>query len=364
VNERQILMLGTAPGARSGIATLVQAYAANGLFQRWNAIYLPTHRDGGRAGKLALALGAWLDVMSRLVAGRVALLHIHLASFASFWRKALFMLPAHLLRVPYVLHVHGGAFGDFYDAQSEPARAFIRQRLRGAARVIARSPAQRDALSAIEPAARIDVIPNPVEIPAWQAGLEASPPTVLFLGMLLERKGLKDLLHAWPAVIAAIPDARLVLAGAGDVAEAERLVDELRIEHSVRIAGWVESSAKEDLLRRAWVACLPSHVEALPMAVLEALAAGVPVVATRVGGIPFAVQHLRQGLLVAAGDVGELARSLALVLENAARRKAMGRAGRERAILEFSSEVIVPRLEAIWRDLAPRQEFRARAPAA
>ena len=68
--------------------------------------------------------------------------------------------------------------------------------------------------------------------------------------------------------------------GVGTIADVWRLIGELGIERSVRIEGWVEGDAKERLLRHAWVAALPSHVEALPMAVLEALASGVPVVAT------------------------------------------------------------------------------------
>src|SRR5262245_20863869 len=115
-------MIGTAPRAKSGIAAVVQAYAGHGLFQRWNVVYLATHRSGGHIGKLAIASGAWVDLLGRLAAGRVALLHIHLASHASFWRKLFFMLPAHVLDVPYILHVHGGAFVEFYRSQLEIKR--------------------------------------------------------------------------------------------------------------------------------------------------------------------------------------------------------------------------------------------------
>src|SRR6185436_1333367 len=112
------------------------------------------------------------------------------------------------------------------------------------------------------------------------------------------------------------------------------------------------------------VLVLPSHVEALPMVVLEALAAGVPVVATRVGGIPAAVEDGRSGLLVAPRDVAALSRALVSLITDGATRKAMGRAARERAAVGFSSEVIVPRIEAVWREIAPQQETRARVRAA
>ena len=357
-------MLGTAGGAQSGIASVVEVYAAHGLFQRWDADYVPTHSQGNGFHKLMIAAGAGLELSRLLAVGRVALIHAHVASYASFWRKTLLILPARLMGVPYVLHVHGGAFVDFFERQSAIGRKAIRFMLRGAARVIALSSEWRDALARIEPEARIEVIPNPVEIPPWQAMLDHRPPNVLFLGMVLERKGIHDLLRAWPDVIAAVPDAQLIVAGAGEVDEAQRASRELSIESSVRFKGWVEGDAKESLLRRAWLTALPSHVDALPMALLESLAAGVPVVASRVGGIPSVVENERHGLLVAPRDEAALSRALIALLIHDPLRKAAGRAARDRAVREFSSEVVVPRIEALWRDLAPRQEIRTRASAA
>ena len=356
-------MLGTAPGMRSGIASVVQTYAAHGLFQRWDAVYVPTHRDGNAVDKATIASGAWLDLATRIATGHVALLHAHLASNASFWRKALLILPARVMRVPYVLHLHGGAFIEFYERQAGPAKAFIRSMLADAARVIALSDEWREAIARIEPRARIEVIPNPVEVPAWQASLETRPPTVLFLGMLLERKGVADLLRAWPAVLAAVPDARLVLAGSGEIDAARAMANDLGIASSVAIEGWVEGEARERVMRKAWVLALPSHVEALPMAVLESLAAGVPVVASRVGGVPALVEDERHGLLVDARDVPGIARALQRILTDLPLRKAMGRSARDRAVTEFSSELIVPRVEALWREIAPAQEIHTRVTA-
>jgi glycosyltransferase involved in cell wall biosynthesis len=353
-------MLGTAPGMPSGIASLVEVYRAHGLFDRWNVEYVETHREGDHGAKVAVAFHAWIRAMGRVLTGRVALLHIHLASYASFWRKTLFALPARAFGVPYVLHVHGGHFADFYRAQGDFARRVIRFVLRHAERVVALSPEWRGTLESIEPASRITIVPNPVTVPAWHAPLDEAPPTALFLGVLVARKGLLDLLNAWVAVRDAIPDARLVIAGSGDIARTTELAREIGVADSVRITGWVEGDAKQALLRRAWVLALPSHAEALPMAVLEALAAGIPVVATRVGGIPAAVEEGRNGLLVPPRDRGALAGALIRVLSDAQLRKGMGAAARERAMAEFSADVAVPSLEAIWRDIAPHQEASPR----
>jgi glycosyltransferase involved in cell wall biosynthesis len=359
-----IVMIGTAPGGASGVATVVETYAAHGLFQRWDAVYLPTHRGGRQARKVLIALGAWMEFMARLAHGRVALLHVHLASNASFWRKALFILPAQLFRIGYVLQVHGGGFAEFHASRLPLTRSLIRYVLRHAERVIAVSPEWRDALAAIEPASRIEIVPNPVEVPPWQAGLEARPPSVVFLGVLCERKGVYDLLHAWPAVVKTVSDARLVLCGPGELESVRALARELGIEPSVHVAGWVAGEAKESLVRSAWAVVLPSHVEALPMAILEALAAGVPVVATRVGGVPSAVENGKQGFLVTPHDVPALSRALGRVLAETPLRKAMGRAARARAVTEFSAEVVVPRIEALWRQIVPAQEIRTRIRAA
>ena len=355
----KIVMIGTAPGGAGGVAAVVETYAAHGLFQRWDAVYLPTHRSGSKAQKSLVALAAWADFMARLALGRVALLHVHLASNASFWRKASFILPALALRVGYVLHVHGGDFIGFYRGRGGLARALIRFLLRHAERVIALSPQWREELAGLEPSSRIVVIPNPVEVPAWQASLAEAPPVVLFLGELRERKGVHDLLRAWPGVLETAPGARLALCGAGSADEILALARSLGVESSVRLLGWIEGEVKEALLRKAWMLALPSHVEALPMAVLEALAAGVPVVATRVGGIPAAVEDGRSGLLIAPRDVGALSAALASLICDGATRTAMGRAARERAVVDFSSEVIVPRIEALWREIVPQQETRA-----
>jgi len=344
---RRIVMIGSAFEVRGGVSAMARVCAEHGLFARRDVAYVATHCDGSALDKARRALRSWLAFTGMLLRGRVALLHVHLNSDASFWRKALFVVPAILFGVPYVLQVHCGAFPEFYRARCSPwAQRFVRWLLRRARAVVALSEASRQSLTFIDPGLEVTVIPNPVEIPAWRAPLIEGPPTVLFLGMVREAKGAFDLLRAWPAVREAVPDARLVLGGAGDLERAREIAREHG--YALETPGWVLGEEKSRLMRRAWVLALPSRWEAMPMAVLEAMAAGVPVVASRVGGIPGVVVDGATGLLVEPRDVNALGEALARLLGDAAERQAMGRAGRERAVAHFSADVVIPRLEAVW----------------
>lgn len=343
----RIVMIGSAFEVRGGVSAMARVCAAQGLFERREVTYIASHCDGTWRDKALQAWRAWLAFMGLLLRGRVALVHAHLNSDASFWRKSLFVVPALFFNVPCVLQVHCGAFPEFYRERCSPlAQRFVRWLLRRARAVVLLSEASRQALGLIDPRLEVLVIPNPVQIPPWQATLCEGPPTVLFLGMIKEAKGAFDLLRAWPAVREAIPDARLVLGGAGEVERARQLAREHGFP--VDTPGWVLGEEKAGLVRRAWALALPSHWEAMPMAVLEAMAAGVPVVASRVGGIPGVVVDGRTGLLVEPRNVTALGEALARILADGGERRRMGLAARERALECFSAEVVVPRLEALW----------------
>jgi glycosyltransferase involved in cell wall biosynthesis len=341
-----IVMLGSALDVRGGVSAMAQVCVDHGLFRRWDAAYLASHCDGTPARKAGQALRAWLRYMAWLLTGRVSLLHAHLNSDASFWRKALFVVPTALLGVPFVLQVHCGRFPAFA-AAAPRTRRLVAWMFRRARAVLALSREAAGELAAIEPAARIEVLPNPVSIPAWRAPLDGAP-SALFMGMLTAAKGVHDLLEAWALVVKSLPGARLVLAGAGDIEGVRGRARELGIEHALATPGWVTGEAKAQLLREASVFVLPSHWEAMPMSILEAMAAGVPVVATQVGGVPTLVEPGRTGFLVAPRDPRALAEALVAVLAEPARRTALGANARDKASTGFSAEVVVPRIEAVW----------------
>jgi glycosyltransferase involved in cell wall biosynthesis len=197
----------------------------------------------------------------------------------------------------------------------------------------------------------VTVVPNSVPLPPAPDRAAEEPGRVLFLGQLERRKGVYELLEAFAALLPAFPAARLVLGGQGEVAQLRRRAAELGIEGRVVLLGWIDGPEKQAELARAAVFCLPSHAEGLPMAMLEAMAAGKPVVVTPVGGILDAVQHGANGLLVAPGQVAQLAGALGRLLGDAGLRRRLGQAARATIAARFDAAVVSGRISDIYREL-------------
>lgn len=197
---------------------------------------------------------------------------------------------------------------------------------------------------------RVHVIPNgiplqrfePGDAPeglAEQLGLSGDGPVVTIVGRLTPWKGHRVLLRAWPEVIARVPEARLLVVG--EVAfweeryegELRALAEELGVAESVRWAGYREDVP--DLLRLSDLLVLPSFDEPFGRVVIEAMAVGLPVVATDGGGVPEIVEDGETGLLVPAGEPGALAEAIVAVLKEPALARQMGEAGRRRAVERF-----------------------------
>ena len=340
-------MLGAAPETRGSIAAVVEAYRANGLFRRWPIEYLASHGDGSRSERLSYAMKAMRRFAEILFRERSVAVHLHTAARGNFWRDLPYMLAAIAAGRPLLLQLHGAGFERFYDGCDSAARALIRFVLDRAATVIVATDSRRSWVRSICRNANAVVVPNPVT-PVEVAPASGERNMILFLGKLQQSKGIFDLLQAVAAVRATVPGVRLVCAGDGERIAVARHAERLGIADAVKFTGWVGPSGKRALLENAAVLALPSYDEALPMSLLEAMSAGVPVIASPVGGIQEVVVEGVTGLLVAPGDVQTLERLLRRVLEDRALAARIGSAGRQSARLRYSPERAVPRLEALY----------------
>ena len=332
-----IAMLGAAPETRGGVASVVESYRANGLFTRWPIQYIATNCDGTAVQKTLLAAKAVRDFGLLLGEKKRVVVHVHASSGVGFWREAAFMGVAITAGCPVVLHLHGNGF-------DRSIRWFLEQ----AAVVCVPCEASRTWVKSVTRRADVMIAPPPVAVTVPEV---ARPNLVLFLGHLEAQKGIYDLLDAVAKVRAAVPDLRLVCAGDGDRIGVAHYAERLGIADAVKFTGWVGPSGKRALLEHAAVFALPAYDAALPVSLIEAMSAGVPVVASPVGGIPEVVADGASGFLVAPGDKGALERALRRLLIERALAKRMGAAARETARARYAPERALPVIENLYESL-------------
>jgi glycosyltransferase involved in cell wall biosynthesis len=235
--------------------------------------------------------------------------------------------------------------------------------LRDAARVVVQSREEERLLRSIGVP-----LPPVVQIPPGYSPLPAIPPTgpsaaerfglagpfVLFVGRLASNKGLLELLDAFAPFAGRHPDALLVLAGedGGMAAAVDRKAASLGIAPRVRRLGHVDDDALlGELYRTARLAVLPSSYEAFGLVLLESLAAGTPVVATRVGGIPEVIEDGRSGLLVPPGNARAVGEAMERLWTDRQLASRLGEYGRTEVVPRFTWEAVADRLDRMYREV-------------
>lgn len=272
-------------------------------------------------------------------------------------------------KFPVVLRAEGGgATGDMAWQAHDRFGSWIARRCRLATAVVAPSPAiQRELIEARYVQDRVHYIPNGVaEFPARtpqrrgearesigtaHAVLSLGRDTTLavYTGRLSEEKGLSDLIEAWAAVLRRRTNLRLWLVGEGPLRDtlAEQ-IERLRIRGRCVLVGAFDSV--EELLAAADLFVLPSHEEGMSLALLEAMAAGLPIVACDIPGNRALIENGISGLLVPPGQPIALAAMIELLLDDPDRAEAFGTAARQTALRQFSLDETVCQHEALFAD--------------
>jgi glycosyltransferase involved in cell wall biosynthesis len=362
-----VLMVGTDLNEMGGIRAVVQGYVDGGLFERYNGTYVASHRYGSAWRKIFTACKAWIRVAYLLRELDTPLVHVHMASRASFWRKFVVCRLARQAGRPYIVHLHGAQFADFYGKEAGPlARRAIRSTFAHASVVIALSQEWRERVLRICPSTAVEVLHNAVPIPdmARARRSASSAPTLLFLGHLSPHKGIYDLVRAFANVAQRFPQARLVLGGVGQVDELRQLAAQLNVAQRVACPGWLNAQDKNVALATSTIFILPSYDEGMPMALLEAMSWGLPVIATPVGGVPQVIEPEVNGLMIDPGDIDSLTRALTRLLQDPDLRRRLGSAARTTIETRFALGQALDQLTDIYRRFGLRARgIPASAPA-
>jgi glycosyltransferase involved in cell wall biosynthesis len=262
---------------------------------------------------------------------------------------------------PLVIRLHGSDYVfRKYAGQALPPGTRWNHRLeqsvwRRAAALTApsRCHAQEVAASLGWPSERVNVIPNPIApevlAEALRQGADtaaAQPnPLVLYTGRLAAVKGISPFLEAIRLVRAGVDSVRFVLAGPWQMREEPEKLGLCRgkADNGAGIT-WLGHLAWQDLIeqyRRAALFVMPSYYETFGISCLEAMAFGLPVVASKAGGLPEVVEDGVTGVLVPSGDAHALAEAIRDLLQNPERRRRMGQAGRDRVLAQFTADEVV-----------------------
>lgn len=204
-------------------------------------------------------------------------------------------------------------------------------------------------------ATAVVTIPNGIAVPTSLGGVERDPRRILYVGRLRTRKAVAVLLAALGSLRDRACEARLTVVGSGEQAkQLATMIEEIGLAEWVDMRGAVDREAIAGIYQESSVFCLPSTYEGFPLAILEAMAAALPVVATRVAGVPEAVVERETGILVEPCEVESLADALQALIEDPEMASRMGRAGRKRVIEEFAIADVVKRHLELYDRLAPR----------
>ncbi|MDQ6879823.1 MAG: glycosyltransferase family 4 protein [Candidatus Dormibacteraeota bacterium] len=312
-------------------------------------------------------LGLAHAVQTAWLAARFPVKAVYLSISQGRWgyvRDAILISIVHMFRRPLVVHLRGAKLQDFYRSASALERRVVRRTLGWADMAIALTPGLRSVYDGLVPSDRVRVLENTVADP-WPSGIASfsrcrqeratSNPgelRILYVANDFATKGAETLIRsiAEPGLEAT----RLTMVGEppqGVARRALHLAEELGVSDRLELTGGLSGSDKRRAFERADVFAYPTENDGQPLVIIEALAAGLPIVTSMFGGVPETVGAA--ALLVEPRDVVNLAVSLRRLIQEPPLREELGRAARERYLDRYTPEAFQERFVELFAELMP-----------
>ncbi|WP_242840765.1 glycosyltransferase family 4 protein [Butyrivibrio proteoclasticus] len=341
---------------KGGIAAVTNGYYGSILEQDYNIRYIESYCDKSTFKMIKKAIGAYIEFSKMLKEFKPELIHIHSSFGGSFYRMQPFIYMAKRRGVPIVDHCHGADFDTFYVKASEKKKRRIKKVFGNFSKVIVLSDEWKEKLLNILPEEKLVVIQNYCK-PQSEDFVESMVDSrfdkkqVLFLGELGKRKGGYDFASIVEATVKRNPDVSFVFGGSGTKEDEKNIkdsIDERGISSYVLFPGWVRNEEKDKYLRESGIFLLPSYQEGLPMAILDAMAYGLPVISTNVGGIPQLIHQDVSGYIHEPGDAESMGESISRVFEKETFYKELSKNSLKIASEGFGFDVHIGKLEKVY----------------
>jgi glycosyltransferase involved in cell wall biosynthesis len=354
-------VLGPHLDAVSGVSTHLKLLLASPLARDFRLVHFQVGSEGrdegplGRALRLALAP---LKLAGAIVARNAAIVHINTSLNArAYWRDLAYLAVAKLCGARVVYQVHGGALPQRFFRGNRLLEALLRGTFRLADAVVVLARIELRAYRKFAPGLPLVALPNAIDFAPYARlargpARESAPLRLVYIGRLAREKGLIETLQGLKLAHAQGAQAQLAIAGSGpDERRLRSLVQEMQLNGDVAFVGPVFGDAKARLLASADVLVLASHAEGLPYALLEGMAAGDAVIATRVGAIPDVVVDGVHGLFVPPHNPLAIGRAIARLAADRGLLARMSEACRRRIAGSYSLERLAGDFRRLYAEL-------------
>ena len=330
----QVLMCGNHPTNRGGMTSVISQIREHDWEKEGvNLRFIPTYLPGNPLRMTAYFIKEYMRIRQVMIDDKPEILHVHMSYKGSFTRATLLHSLCRKYGVKDIIHLHGSEFEKWYYESPEKLRKKIRTLLAECGAVIVLGESWRQVVTQIEPSANVVVISNGVKIPETCVRWNPEVCRILYLGVLIPRKGLSDLLAAVSMLKESgkLGKRRFIIAGSG--AEEDQLrarTRELGLTEEVSFAGWVDGKKKEKLIRGSQVLISPSYNDSS------------------------VVRDGENGVLIRPGQVRELADGILAVSQEENFEK-MSRLSRRIAEENFSVDLFYDKLNRLYHQIAAPQ---------
>ncbi|MBC1975258.1 glycosyltransferase family 4 protein [Listeria booriae] len=326
-----ILMVGPDTNEKGGIATVIANFKQHFKNDSHNLFFLSSWSG---AHKWQTEWRAIRTIRRTIAQNNIDIVHFHVAQKGSFFRKALLkkLVPR---RCKVVFHMHASQFDVFYKNSNSLLKNWIRRTFNQTDHVVVLGENWAEFYRKLT-RTPVSVIQNAVYIPE-ELLYNQNARTIVTFGRVGERKGSYDLLQVAKQIQPAFPDVRFVLYGDGEIDNVAAEIQMLGLTN-VTLGGWVSKEEQKTILASSMLHFLPSYHEGLPMAILETMAAGIPNIATHVGGIADAIVDGQNGFLTAPGDITNMTNKITKLLSHPSLREEFSSNARHKIVSDFSIE--------------------------
>ena len=363
------LVLGPHLEAVSGVSTHLRLLLASPLAGDFRLVHFQVGSEGrdegafGRAVRLALSP---LKLALVILVRNAAIVHLNTSlNTRAYWRDLAYLVIAKLCGARVVYQVHGGALPQRFFRGNRLLEAVLRGTLKLADAVVVLARIELRAYRKFAPGLPVMALPNAIDYAPYAAlkrlpSRGPMPLRLVYVGRLAREKGLIETLQGLKLAHTQGVAAQLAIAGSGpDEGRLRQLAEELQLSRDVAFIGPVFGAAKAQLLAGADVLVLASHAEGLPYALLEGMAAGDAVIATRVGAMPDVVVDGAHGFFVPPHNPLEIARAIGRLAADRGLLARMSEASRRRIAGSYSLERLASDFRRLYFELCAGRDARA-----